>query len=742
MNNEITIKEYLDQRSISYKEVNGELVAKCFFGDCDKDSTENEAHLYINPENGLHNCKKCDTKGNFKTIMKHFGDDFHLAPVKSTTKNKKSKVQKLDPVLVDQFHNAMPERIRKYLNNRGIKDEIIEQNKLGYGKFYGNNWITIPILNARREYTFLKLRKDPDNKKSGPKYKVFPSGSKAEIYGQEILKNKGSKLVICEGEFDCLVLSAWGIPAITSTAGASTFKEVWLSELKGFDNIYVALDKDEAGEKGADKLIRLLTKNLPDTKVYKITLPDRMTDGKDVSDYFNRYNGNPDELMYELVRLIPRDNKEHEKEPEESKNERFANLTPNTPISIETWKETIEVNFPDLLIAAEAGLSIFAQLLIKDITNPFALIYVDMPSSGKTIALNFFSTIKELVYTTDDFTPASLVSQAANRSTKDLEKNDLLPRLQYKTLIIRDTAPMFAKKDEEAQAMLGIMTRVLDGEGYENNGGVHGKRGYTGDYLFMLLAASTPIRPRIWSIMGSLGSRLCFLNINGAEKSEEDLALQLKTSCHDKEVICRKVTEEFIKTLWNKYSSGVTWNKENDDMHLTMIIARLAKILAKLRATINTWTSSFGEEKYNQVQKIKEGPDRLNQLLYNIARGHALIYGRENIIMDDLKLALKIAVDSAPPDRMKIFRGLIANNGHLTTSEVEEIIGLSKPIALKQMEEMRMLGIVEGNLEEMTNYYGGRMEHKIILRREHNWFLSEECKNLIQYSSRIVNKQI
>lgn len=76
--------------------------------------------------------------------------------------------------------------------------------------------------------------------------------------------------------------------------------------------------------------------------------------------------------------------------------------------------------------------------------------------------------------------------------------------------------------------MLGILIRVLDGEGLETNSGVYGKRGYVGDYLFMMLCASTQIRPRVWKVMGNLGSRLFFLNINGTEKSEEVLAEQLK----------------------------------------------------------------------------------------------------------------------------------------------------------------------------------------------------------------------
>jgi hypothetical protein len=419
-------------------------------------------------------------------------------------------------------------------------------------------------------------------------------------------------------------------------------------------------------------------------------------------------------------------------------NERFVALTPKSKIEIDEWRGIIDDHFADLLFPAEAGLSVIGQLLIEDIKNPFALVYVDVPSSGKTITLNFFSSAKDLIYTTDNFTPASFVSHSANRKKEDLEKNDMLPQIQYRTMVIRDLAPIFAKRDEDVQAMLGIMIRVLDGEGLETNSGLYGKRGYVGDFLFMLLSASTPIRPRIWKVMGNLGSRLFFLNIDGAEKDEATLANQLKDSCRDKEILCREVTEEFIKTLWSKYPEGFSWNKEGDDQHLMQIIARLAKILARLRSAINVWEESSGSKKYNHTQPITEMPDRLNQLLYNLTRGHALVCGRENISEEDLKIALRIALDSAPPNRSKIFKHLIRNDGRLATNEVMEILKCSRPTALKLMQEMTILEIVDtdGNLDDESETYGGRPEQVITLKDKYGWFISEECKELIHHTVR------
>ncbi|MEI7890817.1 MAG: toprim domain-containing protein [bacterium] len=296
----ITIKEYLTKKGIDFMEINDELLTRCFFNGCDNDSTSNERHLYFNIESGLYDCKKCGEKGNLITLQKYFNENTGNAPTTPAKNTNQEKTKKINPEMVNKCHDAIPDHIREYLHNRGITDEIINEQKLGWGKFYGKNWITIPITDADGTCIFLKLRKDPTDETNPTKYKFFPIGNQATIYGWNTLQKEKSQLLICEGEFDRLILIKNGIPAITSTAGAGTFKKEWLDHLKNFDDIHVVFDKDNVGEKESEKLIQLLAENLLETSIHKITLPDRMTDGKDISDYFNRYDGNSDELIYQL----------------------------------------------------------------------------------------------------------------------------------------------------------------------------------------------------------------------------------------------------------------------------------------------------------------------------------------------------------------------------------------------------------------------------------------------------------
>ena len=152
--------------------------------------------------------------------------------------------------LVIQYHKALPERIRTYLNKRCLPNNIIDKFKIGWS----GSAIAIPIYNKKGEYIFFKYRKDPDEVSNRPK-SWYDTGAEASLYGWENLTNNKPFLVICEGELDRLVLELNGIPAITSTGGAGTFKDEWFSYFKYVSSLYVCFDQDSAGLTCAQKLL-------------------------------------------------------------------------------------------------------------------------------------------------------------------------------------------------------------------------------------------------------------------------------------------------------------------------------------------------------------------------------------------------------------------------------------------------------------------------------------------------------
>lgn len=297
----ITIKEYLNRKGIEFRESGKELITHCVFNDCDTDSRGTESHLYFDAETGKYECKKCGEKGNLVTLAKHLGDgipEIALNPI--TSVKNPQKATKFDAELVETCHLALPAGIRQYLNAREITDAVIDAHKLGWGKFYGKWWITIPIKDIYGAYRFFKLRQDPN---AGDDKITYPKGTEAQIYGWEMLEDEIEKIIVCEGELDRLALLSRNLSAITSTHGAMTFKQEWSEKLKKVKKIYICFDNDEAGKKGVKRAAKLLENT--GSELHIVSLPEEVGEGGDITDYFVKLKGNPDELFSKYAKDYP-----------------------------------------------------------------------------------------------------------------------------------------------------------------------------------------------------------------------------------------------------------------------------------------------------------------------------------------------------------------------------------------------------------------------------------------------------
>lgn len=292
MTTKITIQEYLSQKGIAYRENGEELLVKCIFNDCDRDSTGSEAHLYFKKDTSQYECKKCGEKGNLITLQKHFGDQ-------ATPQRASYRGPRFNEALVQKCHDELPPRIRAYLNNRGIKDEIINSFKLGYGTFYGKRYITIPVA-GEEGYKFLKLRQDPED---GDGKITYPKGAEAQLFG--FYAGKEDVQIFCEGELDALALISEGCFALTSTHGAGTFKEEWIDEdVRKCQKIYICFDNDEAGRKGSLRVLKML-ENVGLRNLYQITLPEEIGDGGDITDYLTKLNLSIPDLFDKYAKQYP-----------------------------------------------------------------------------------------------------------------------------------------------------------------------------------------------------------------------------------------------------------------------------------------------------------------------------------------------------------------------------------------------------------------------------------------------------
>jgi predicted transcriptional regulator len=398
-------------------------------------------------------------------------------------------------------------------------------------------------------------------------------------------------------------------------------------------------------------------------------------------------------------------------------------------------KLTIEEEFPGIWKPTEACLSVIAQLKISDISNCFFLTFVGPPSTRKTTMLSWFFGLDDICYRSDEFSPHSFVSHYAGSTKEKLKEVDLLPRIKDKVLITPELLPIFNASYEVLLENLGIITRVLDAQGYTSDSGVHGRRGYEGAYVFHWLGAIAYIPHRIWSILGNLGPRAYFyLMPQEKEKTAEELSEEIKEEFEKKSKICQNAVHSFINNLWDTYPAPVVWLKEKDDTDAMIIIARMAQLLSKLRGNIEYQKVVEPDEEGNETeavytQPIVEEPHRANQVLYNLARGHALICGRKYITKDDLPLVIKVALNSANTDRVKLFEFLLNNNGLASSKDFENYLNCSRAMAIRTMTSLKILGLVD-SIKGNPGEEGGRPMYYARLRDNFKWFISREFKSL------------
>jgi DNA primase len=180
--------------------------------------------------------------------------------------------------IAERYHRFLPEEIRSYLKGRGIADEVINRQLLGWN----GKRITIPIF-GRDGHEVLSFRyaKSPKDKSGSPKM-LTQVGATVELYGQETLMRELYRVVVCEGEFDRLVLESHGVPAVTSTAGVNTFLAEWAPLFGKVKRVFICFDRDPAGETAAKNVKAIL----PQAKL--VRLPADVGDKGDIGDFFGR----------------------------------------------------------------------------------------------------------------------------------------------------------------------------------------------------------------------------------------------------------------------------------------------------------------------------------------------------------------------------------------------------------------------------------------------------------------------
>jgi len=145
------------------------------------------------------------------------------------------------------------------LNKRKIPENIAKQFRYGLG--YDSSGILCQVanyFNKDKEIVAQKLRY-PDKT-----FKFIGESKEAMMFGQQLWGNSGKKIVITEGEIDCLsVATAFDgkYPVVSVKGGSGAAKKeisqhlAWLS---GYEEIYLWFDSDESGRKAVSDCVNIL----------------------------------------------------------------------------------------------------------------------------------------------------------------------------------------------------------------------------------------------------------------------------------------------------------------------------------------------------------------------------------------------------------------------------------------------------------------------------------------------------
>lgn len=183
---------------------------------------------------------------------------------------------------VENYVKTLSDEETQFLKEvRGISSEVIEKYKIGYHKV--KKRFVIPITQGERCVNIRLYSPDQE-----PKILPISSGRSIQLYPEDQFKN--NELWLTEGELDALCGISHGLPCVTVTGGAGSWKEEFTPLFKG-KKINIVYDCDEAGRKGAEKVAETLHK-VAQVKVINLGLKE----GEDLTNWFVDYGKSKEEL--------------------------------------------------------------------------------------------------------------------------------------------------------------------------------------------------------------------------------------------------------------------------------------------------------------------------------------------------------------------------------------------------------------------------------------------------------------
>ena len=209
---------------------------------------------------------KIDLYGYYREHLNYSHEEV-IRELLGETDYKKTSIQKNRDIFTEELKKVKPinKECIDYIKLRGITEETIK--KFNLGTYEGH--IAFPYYKYETVigYKIRKPLKDPGK----PKMRSI-TGSKPYLYNIQNV-GAGAELIICEGEFDCMIIDQCGYENVVSVGAGANSLSTLLAQAKEyldkFLNLIIVSDNDEAGQ-NMDELflaeygqkVKLIDKNL------------------------------------------------------------------------------------------------------------------------------------------------------------------------------------------------------------------------------------------------------------------------------------------------------------------------------------------------------------------------------------------------------------------------------------------------------------------------------------------------
>jgi replicative DNA helicase len=203
--------------------------------------------------------------------------------------------------LVKTYQKQLNNDAVDYLTQRGIKEETIAENRIGYESSkigfnlskhslagYFDHQIVIPLTNEQNQVVDL-MGRAIDHRE--PKYKAL-IGVEDVFFNSSVLK-QSDDVILCQGIFDVMSLKQEGLPAV-SLPDRVIFKD-FHAKLLTNKRVFICFGNDERGRRESYRAAGLMEGAAKE--IYIIPLPESV---KDINDFFLRIK-NPLDVFIQII---------------------------------------------------------------------------------------------------------------------------------------------------------------------------------------------------------------------------------------------------------------------------------------------------------------------------------------------------------------------------------------------------------------------------------------------------------